>query len=438
MEIVLPTPSLLLLVGPSGCGKSTFARRHFAPTEIVSSDHCRALVADDPADQGATAGAFAVLHAIVDQRLAHARQTVVDATNLRDFGRAPLLDLARRHHLPAVAIAFDLPAELCRERAAARPDRPVDADVVARHVAELPAALAAMRGEPFRSVTVLRAVAEVDHAEVRRVPLPPLRREERGPFDIVGDVHGCREELEALLARLGYAPDADGAWRHAQGRRLVFVGDLADRGPDVAGVFRIVMPTVEAGAALCVPGNHDDKLMRKLRGRNVVVAHGLQESLDSLAAAPRSFSRRVADFLGALPSHLVLDDDRLVVAHAGMRADLQGRDSRRVRDFALYGDTTGEVDELGLPVRRDWASEYHGRRTVVYGHTPVSYPIWVNRTIDIDTGCVFGGRLTALRYPELTLVHEQARRAYATTRRPFLAPGTPDAPDVSGVPVTAR
>ncbi|HEX5581978.1 MAG TPA: AAA family ATPase, partial [Gemmatimonadaceae bacterium] len=353
-------------------------------------------------------------------RLRHGRQVVVDATNLRDFARAPLLALARRHDLPAVAIAFDLPAELCRGRAASRAERPVEEAVVARQLVELPAALTAMRDERLERVTVLRSPEQVERAVVRRVALPPMRPGERGPFDIVGDVHGCRVELEALLARLGYAPDDGGAWRHEAGRRLVFVGDLADRGPDVAGVFRIVIPTVDAGAALCVPGNHDDKLLRRLRGRNVVVAHGLQESLDSLAAAPRALTRRVTAFLGALPSHLVLDDDRLVVAHAGMRADLQGRDSRRVRDFALYGDTTGEVDELGLPVRRDWAREYHGKRTVVYGHTPVSYPVWVNRTLNVDTGCVFGGRLTALRYPEMTLVSEQARRAYAVSRRPFL------------------
>jgi protein phosphatase len=424
LELSLPTPALVLLVGPSGCGKSTFAARHFVATEVVSSDHCRALVADDPADQQATAGAFAVLHAIVEQRLAYGRLTVVDATNLRDFARAPLQELARRFHLPAVAIAFDVPAELCRERAGSRPERPVAADVVDRHMEQLPAALAALRAERWQDIVRLRA-GDLDRVRVRRLALPPVRPYERGPFDIVGDVHGCADELEALLGRLGYAPDATGAWRHPEGRRLVFVGDLVDRGPRVADVLRLVMATAAEGAALCVPGNHDDKLLRRLRGQPVTVAHGLQESLDSLAGEPRAFVRRVTAFLGGLPSHLVVDDDRLVVAHAGLRADLQARDSRRVRDFALYGDTTGEVDELGLPVRRDWASAYHGRRLVVYGHTPVARPAWVHGTINIDTGCVFGGWLTALRYPEMELVAEPARRAYAVSRRPFMEPAAP-------------
>ena len=437
MEVAIPAPSLVLLVGPAGCGKSTFARRHFTDTEIVSSDRCRALVADDEADQEATAAAFRVLHQIVAERMAGARTTVVDATNLRDFARAPLLELAWRHHLPAVAIAFELPVELCVARASSRSTRVVEPEVVARQAGELPAALAAMEDESIERVVVLRSTAEVNAAVVRRVPLAPLRIDERPPFDVVGDVHGCLDELVALLERLGYAVAADGAWRHPQGRRLVFVGDLVDRGPDVAGVLDLVMRAVEAGSAFCVPGNHDDKLMRRLRGRRVVVAHGLQESLDSLAGRPAAFSRQVARFLGALPSHLVLDEGRLVVAHAGMPAHLQGRDSRRVRDFALYGETTGEVDELGLPVRRDWARTYSGRRLVVYGHTPVAHPAWVNGTINVDTGCVFGGRLTALRHPEGELVSVPARRAHATPRRPLPGP-VPAAPDAAGTePVPA-
>jgi protein phosphatase len=257
------------------------------------------------------------------------------------------------------------------------------------------------------------------------------RRDETGPFDIVGDVHVCADELRELLLRLGYAPDAAGAWRHPRGRRVVFVGDLVDRGPAVAEVLDLVMRMHAAGTALCVPGNHDDRLLRRLRGRNVVVAHGLQQSLDSLAGRPAAFSQAVARFLDGLPSHLVLDGGALVVAHAGMVERLQGRDSRRVRDFALYGDTTGEVDELGLPVRRDWAATYHGRAAVVYGHTPVARPMWVNATIDVDTGCVFGGALTALRWPERETVCVRARRAYVVLARPLPeragAPAVPSA-----------
>ena len=148
---------------------------------------------------------------------------------------------------------------------------------------------------------------------------------------------------------------------------------------------------VESGAALCVPGNHDIKLVRALRGRDVTLAHGLTESLAQLEGEPPEFKEKAAEFLDKLISHFVLDDGNLVVAHAGMRERFQGRASRRVRDFALFGETTGETDEFGLRVRYDWAQEYRGHAIVVYGHTPVPEAVWVNGTINIDTGCVFGG-----------------------------------------------
>lgn len=252
------------------------------------------------------------------------------------------------------------------------------------------------------------------------------RREDRGPFDIIGDVHGCAEELEELLAQLGYmvaVDDAAAGLSHPEGRRIIFLGDLVDRGPDSPGVLRRVMAMVASGQALCLPGNHDDKLLRKLRGRNVRVAHGLAETLAQLEGEPPAFSKQVVAFLASLPSHYVLDGGRLVVAHAGMPRSLQGRETPRARDFALYGETTGKTDEHGLPVRVNWALRYRGRAAVIYGHTPVAEPRWLHNTINIDTGCVFGGRLTALRYPERALVAVPARRAYTISARPFLPHG---------------
>ena len=160
--------------------------------------------------------------------------------------------------------------------------------------------------------------------------------------------------------------------------------------------------------------------MRKLRGRDVQITHGLAESLQQLENEPPEFKEQVADFVDSLVSHYVLDDGRLVVAHAGLKEELQGRGSGKVRDFALYGETTGETDEFGLPVRYNWAAEYRGRAVVVYGHTPVPEPEWLNGTICIDTGCVFGGKLTALRYPEKELVSVTALRTYYESSKPFL------------------
>ena len=241
-------------------------------------------------------------------------------------------------------------------------------------------------------------------------------------------MHGCFDELVELLGKLGYTEQPGGAWKHPEGRKLVFVGDLVDRGPRIPDVVRLVLESVNAGTALCVPGNHDMKFMRKIWGKDVQITHGLAESLAQFEAyeqAYRGFSRIAADFIHKLVSHYVLDDGKLVVAHAGMKESMQGRGSGAVREFALFGETTGETDEFGLPVRYNWAAEYRGSAMVVYGHTPVPEPEWLNRTINIDTGCVFGGKLTALRYPEKELVSVPAKHTYAESRKPFLPAGNP-------------
>ena len=418
MRIVTPGLSLIVLVGPSGCGKSTFARRHFGRWEVVSSDVCRAVVSNDENDQSATADAFALLHQTVATRLRRGLLTVVDATSVQPAARRALVGLARQHHVAAIAIVLDLPVELCIERNRTRAERSLEPDVVRRQSAWLHETLPGMRDEGFAEVFVLTEPAQVDAVVVERVPLPNDRRDLRGPFDVIGDVHGCIDELRALLARLGY--DLSGATvRPPAGRTAVFVGDLVDRGRDTPAVLRVVMDMADAGHALCVQGNHDAKLLKALRGRHVQLKNGLEESLAQLGRESRAFRARVAAFLEALPSHYVLDDGRLVVAHAGLPERLQGRESPRVHSFALYGQTTGEYDEYGLPVRLDWGASYRGAAAVVYGHTPIVEPRWVNNTVNIDTGCVFGGSLTALRWPERELVSVEAAGLYAESKRPF-------------------
>jgi protein phosphatase len=199
----------------------------------------------------------------------------------------------------------------------------------------------------------------------------------------------------------------------------VFVGDLVDRGPDSPGVLRLAMGMVGAGHAFAVPGNHENKLVRALRGSKVQISHGLAETLDQLAGETPQFRADVREFCYDLVSHLVLDGGRLVVAHAGLKEAYHGRASGRVRSFALYGDTTGETDEFGLPVRYPWAADYRGRAMVLYGHTPTPEPAWVNNTLCLDTGCVFGGALTALRYPERELVAVPAERVWYEPVKPF-------------------
>jgi protein phosphatase len=428
MNIPLPEFSLVLLVGASGSGKSTFAAKHFKPTEVLSSDWCRAAVSDDPNDQGATKDAFELLHFIAAKRLRAMKLTVIDATNVQPESRKSLIELARAHDVLPVAIVFDLPERVSQERNKSRPDRDFGPHVVRQQAQQLRRSMRGMQREGLRYVWTLSSVEEVDETTITRQRLWTDRRIEHGPFDIIGDVHGCYDELVQLLERLGYETAVTQNGERGivvtppAGRRAVFLGDLIDRGPNAPDVLRLVMGMVEQGTALCVPGNHEAKLLRKLRGKDVQLTHGLAQTIEQLDRESREFRERVAKFIDALISHFVLDDGKLIVAHGGMKAEYAGRASGRVREFALYGDTTGETDEFGLPVRLNWAADYRGRAIVVYGHTPVREPEWLNNTINIDTGCVFGGALTALRYPEREVVSVPAGNTYYEPARPFLTP----------------
>ena len=416
--------SLVVLVGASGSGKSTFARRHIKPTEVISSDFCRGLVSDDENDQGATRDAFDVLHYIAGKRLAAGRRTVVDATSVQSDSRRQLIDLAKRYDVLPIAIVLDVPEEVCAERNAGRSDRAdMPVRVIKRHIRELRRSIRHLEREGFRKVHVLRGVADIENATVvtekRFNDLTHLT----GPFDIVGDIHGCAAELETLLAKLGYT---DGV--HPEGRTAVFVGDLVDRGPDSPGVLRRVMSMVKSGNALCVPGNHENKYGRYLKGRKVQHTHGLAETIEQMETVSDEFRAEVREFIDGLVSHYVLDGGRLVVCHAGLPEKYHGRTSGRVRSHALYGETTGETDEFGLPVRYPWAEDYRGRAAVVYGHTPVPEATWLNNTICLDTGAVFGGKLTALRWPERELVDVPAERVWYEPVKPLKseAPGGQD------------
>ncbi|MGH7640573.1 MAG: polynucleotide kinase-phosphatase [Candidatus Dormibacteria bacterium] len=420
--VKIPELSLVVLIGASGSGKSTFASRHFRSTEILSSDFCRGLVSDDPNDQAVTTAAFDVLQFIAAKRLAAGRLAVIDATSVQAEARRPLVALAKGQHVLTVAVVLDVPERVCVDRNRGRTDRNFGNHVIRNQMDQLRRSMRGLRKEGFHRVYVLKGVEEIDAAVFERQRLWNDARDDHGPFDIVGDVHGCFDELRALLSELAYevndtATDAS----HAEGRRIIFLGDLVDRGPASPAVLRLVMGMVSAGHAICLPGNHEVRLLRALRGRDVAPTHGLGQSLEQLAAEQPGFSLEVLRFIDGLVAHLVLDEGRLVVAHAGLPEAMHGRASGAVRAFALYGDTTGETDEYGLPIRYPWAEEYRGRALVVYGHTPVPEPVWLNGTICLDTGCVFGGRLTALRYPEREIVSVPARTVYYEPVRPLEA-----------------
>jgi protein phosphatase len=423
VTISIPELSLVLLVGPSGSGKSTFARKHFLATEVISSDFCRALVSDDENDQSATGDAFDVLHTLVRKRLARGKLAVVDATNVQPEARKSLIALAKEFHVFAEAIVFDLPERLCQDRNKVRPDRQFGPHVIHNQLQQLRKSMRGLEREGVRHVFKLSSPEDVESVTIERHPLWNNKKSEHGPFDIVGDVHGCFDELVELMSKLGYeVTTANETYTVTapEGRRLVFVGDLVDRGPGTVQVLRLVSSMVESGQAFCVPGNHDIKLVRALSGKDVKRTHGLAETMEQLEAETPEFRAHVSKFLDGLVSHYVFDNGNLVVAHAGLKESMQGRGSGIVREFALFGETTGETDEFGLPVRYNWAADYRGKALVVYGHTPVPEPLSLNNTVNIDTGCVFGGKLTAFRYPEREMTSVVAHETYYEPARPFL------------------
>ncbi|MEO1654422.1 MAG: polynucleotide kinase-phosphatase, partial [Bacteroidota bacterium] len=349
-----------------------------------------------------------------------------DATNVQTESRKPLVALAREQHCLPVAIVLDIPDKIIRERHATRSDRNFGHHVLNNQRKDLKRSLRLLKKEGFRQVHIIKHPSELDQIKVIREPLWNNKKHLHGPFDIIGDVHGCFTELQALLHQLGYQIEENKddqlvpyQVQPPSGRKAIFLGDLVDRGPHSPEVLKLVMHMVKNGSALCIPGNHDVKLLKKLRGKQVAIRHGLAETLEQLAPQTPEFIHQLTEFLDGLISHYVLDDGKLVVAHAGLREEMQGRASSQVRSFCLYGETTGEMDEFGLPVRYDWAREYKGKALVVYGHTPIPKPDWLNNTINIDTGCVFGGALTALRYPEKELIRVEAKSLYYEPARPI-------------------
>lgn len=425
-DIAIPDFALVVLIGASGAGKSSFAARNFAPTEVISSDHARALVIDDETDQSVSSDAFDLVRAIAEKRLKHRRLAVIDATNIRAADRKGWIDLARRWHALPVAIVLDPGIEACLAHNQGRANRDFGAGVIKRMTDELRRGVRGLQREGFRQVWTLGTEAGITAAEVTRQPLWTDKRTDHGPFDIIGDIHGCAAELQLLLEKLGYGlawSQMDGertvAVTAPAGRKVVFVGDLVDRGPASPDALRIAMSMVESGSAYAVQGNHERKFGRWLEGRNVNLTHGLQQTADQMEAESPAFRKQVATFLETLRSHVWLDGGRLAVAHAGLKEEMIGRGSGAVREFALYGETTGEIDEFGLPVRADWAARYRGETAVIYGHTPMLEAQWVNNTLCIDTGCVFGGKLTALRWPEKEIVEVPALQTWFEPMRPL-------------------
>lgn len=427
MEIIIPQFCLILLIGASGSGKSTFAQKFFKKTEILSSDSIREMITDDESNQDCNEEAFYILHKLLSMRLKRARITIVDATNSTLQAREALLKIAHWNYADAIAIIFDFKPEECNQRNLGR-NRVVPIDIIEKQYNSIQENLKDIYKEGFSAVYKIKSLEELNNKRIIQKKMPNDLTDIKNPLDIIGDVHGCLTELKELILSLGYTleskPINDGFLyhiSHPQNRKLVFLGDIVDRGPDVPGVIQLVKDICKSGMGYCLKGNHELKLLRKWnQPSSDALPHGLNASLSQLAKTSPEFRNECKQFLNNLDYHYRFDLGNIVVAHAGLKEVMHGKETRKVWDFAMYGDVTGEKDEYGLPVRKNWARFYYGKPLVVYGHTPVREPLWENNTVNIDTGCVFGGKLTALRYPERQTVFVQSKKEYYSSPKPFL------------------
>ena len=388
MEIGIPELSLIALIGEKSSKKLNFAKKHFAQSEILD------LIG---------------LEYEVSKRLEEGRLTVIELISIEEKNNTEIIKLAKKYHCMPVAIVFN-PKRLIEELDKSKENK--------KSVIKDLEAYLEQKG--FKKIYLLDSLEEIENVQVQRIKLPNNKRKLHGPFDIIGDIHGCYDELCELLEKLGYVVDKHKATAYSpENRVVVLVGDLVDRGPKITKVLKLIMWMVKEGRAYCVRGNHDGKLERKLRGADVQVIHGLEKTLEELEAESEEFRQEVKVFLEGLASHYVFDEGKLVVAHAGLREKLQGRESARIRDLAMFGETTGKVDEFGLPIRLNWSETYKGSAFVVYGHTPHIKAKIINNTINVDTGCVYGGKLTAFRYPEREIVEVKAKQVYYDSVRPL-------------------
>lgn len=427
-HIIIPKLSLVMLVGVSGSGKSSFAQQHFAADEILSSDAIRHEVLDNVADQSDNHLVFNILAERLRNRLHAGLLTVVDATNLAQKDRNQLLRIAKDVYVKSYAIVLDLPLDECLAANAQR-SRQVPADIIEEQHQRLQKQYPVTGKRSFRRVFTYRSRDSINAVQIERRKMRSDFQSLTGPFDIIGDVHGCFDELCQLITKLGYeltssphknSVDTMHSVQHAEQRTLVFVGDLVDRGPASVPCLKLVRDLCEQGQAYCVAGNHEARLRNWLEDGSVKLTHGLATTAHEFSTVSADLRQQLTDFIAELPTYMQLDHGQLLIAHAGLQASMHGREGGKVVSFCLYGDTgKGAKDEFGLPIRRDWAQDYTDDTLVVHGHVPMLKARHLNNTWCIDTGCAFGGELTALRYPEKILVAVPAIQQWAKPTAPL-------------------
>jgi len=411
MEIILPEIALVVVLGPSKSGKTTFTRKHFAPSEVFHLDEIHEHYAPERKGSDTEADDLDTFHFLLEKRLKQGLLTVIDGSFITQSSRKKMREIARRYSTQLIGIWMDLPeSELV--------SRHTQGDSMAKarlEMARLQAHADKFQLEGFKQVYRLDTQADIDAVDFVRTQFSCNQRALSGPFDVIGDVHGCLVELESMLAQLGYV-QAEGAptYRHPDGRTAIFVGDLISRGPSSLATLAIVRAMVAHGSALSVKGNHETDLLSAMQGQEINLHNGLQPTLDQVAQLPAEEQEQILAFIDQLPFHLLLDEGKLAVAHGGIKANMQGRESADIESFNLYAESGGPSNHWGMEIKPTWALEYEGNATVVHGHLPVKTATWTKQVLNLDTGCVYGGHLSAFRYPEREIVTVKADQEYAT------------------------
>jgi diadenosine tetraphosphatase ApaH/serine/threonine PP2A family protein phosphatase len=384
MKIQIPENSFILLISEEGCEAETFAHKFFSDSELfLINNHHKAI--------------FDSICKRIEENLLTVACVPPDAILI-----SHLLEIGKERYIKPVSFIF-------RYKNSCEPTHP------SLPLTQLFSDFKSIKktyktfGYSFNYVFNSSKESSAIHQIIRK-PIQTNKTNEAGPFDIIGDVHGCFDELYELLIHLGYKIQMVpfdlinfGYKVHAAEKRtVIFLGDIVDRGPKIKEVLNLVMSMVTDGIAYCISGNHDEKLLRYLKGRNVKVRYGLEQSVEQLKNESKEYKKLVVEFLEHLPFHIVLNKGKLIVTHAGIKERMIGKLSDEVKEFCLYGgDPDG--DHPTKIHRTRWNEEYHGKPLIVFGHLTVREPVLLNNTIDIDTGCVIGNKLTALRYPEMEI-----------------------------------
>ncbi|PJN91115.1 polynucleotide kinase-phosphatase [Bacillus sp. mrc49] len=440
MPIVLPYAGIVLLVGPSNSGKTTLLKsmiekEEIVPSEVISSDDFRIMVSDiefidwrdrakDEADslmdeyQMISAEAFFMMDAVIESRCRLNKLTMLDATNLHPDDRKRYIAIAQKHHVPVQAIVLDTPEEILLARDEGR-EHPRGKRRIKQQCQTFKREKRNLKKEDFSSIYTIK---EAENIEVSR-NTNPLEKDIGHGIDIIGDIHGCHEELILLLDKLGYQKNQEGLYLHPDGRKFVSVGDVMSRGPESLRTMLFFHEHVQKGVAYMIDSNHGWKIARWLDGRNVTLHHGDEKVAEDFKRYEEEHgSEKTAEtkqalkkFLLQAPSHYVFTKNgvqTVICVHAGIKDAFIGKQSEAISDFCRYGDTDG-FDERGKPVRKDWYISHKKSTLIVWGHDPKPQPLLINNTINIDQGAVFGGALTAFRYPEGEVISVQASQNHS-------------------------